>query len=135
MFGATNRAIRMLFAAFISLGCNFASPADVSLGVTFSPEAALAIRDWRRAHGLPQPPESVEVAMPVNRSNAIQKAIHYAGLKGAPADHLLVEASHISSHWHVTIHVRDTPSEKDCIIDVSDALANSNVTAESALDG
>lgn len=135
MFHTTNRAIRMLFATFISLGSNLASPADVALEVTFSPEAALAIRDWRRAHGLPQPPESVEVAMPVNRSNAIQKAIYYAGLKGASPDRLVVEASHISSHWHVTIHVRDTPYEKDCIIDVSDALANSKVSAESALNG
>ncbi|MEO7326288.1 MAG: hypothetical protein ABIW82_15810 [Dokdonella sp.] len=135
MFGTTNRAIRMLFAAFISLGCNLARPADVALGVTFSPEAALAVRDWRRAHGLPQPPESVEVAMPANRSNAIQKALHYAGLMSALRDDLLVEASHISSHWHVTIHVRDTPYEKDCIIDVSDALANSKVTSESSLDG
>lgn len=135
MFDNTNRAIRILFAAFVSLGCTCASSADVALGVTFSPEAAHAIRDWRRAHGLPQPPEPGEEKMPLNGSNAIQKAIRYAGLQGAPRDDLVVDASHISSHWHVTIHVRNTSFEKDCIIDVSDALANSRVTAESTLDG
>ena len=33
---------------------------DVGLTVTMSPDAARAIRDWRRANGLPQPPETVE---------------------------------------------------------------------------
>ncbi|MEO7326256.1 MAG: hypothetical protein ABIW82_15645 [Dokdonella sp.] len=66
---------------------------------------------------------------------AIQKATRYAGLHSTPHNARVIDASHISSHWLVTIHVRDRASEKDCIIDVSDALANSRVAAESTLDG
>jgi len=106
--------------------------ADVGLGITFSPEAAHMIRDWRRANGLPQAPEANEIQAPLNSSNAIEKAIHGAGLQNATRDDLVVAASHLSSHWLVTIHVANTPDDSDYVIEVSDAVANSRGASQKA---
>lgn len=47
-------ALFMGFALFARSAC----AGDIGLSVTMSPEAARLIRDWRRANGLPQPPEA-----------------------------------------------------------------------------
>jgi hypothetical protein len=99
--------------------------AEVGLGITFSPEAAHMIRDWRRAHGLPQGPEAAETQAPLDSSNAVAKAIRASGLQDATHDDLVVAASHFASHWLVTIHVANTPDNSDYVIEVADAVANS----------
>ena len=104
--------------------------ADVGLGITFSPEAAHMIRDWRRANGLPQAPETNDIRAPLDSSNAIEKAIRGAGLQNATRDDLVVAAAHLPSHWLVTIHVANTPDDADYVIEVSDAVANSRGTAQ-----
>jgi hypothetical protein len=120
-----NRFTRLLVGAIIALGCVCgANAAEVGLGITFSPEAAHMIRDWRRAHGLPQAPETTQVQAPPDGSNAIEKAIRYAGLEGAARNDLVVAVSRLSSHWQVTIHVTNTPDSSDYVIEVADAAAN-----------
>jgi hypothetical protein len=49
--------------------------ADVGVAVSMSPDAARVIRDWRRAHGLPQPPEAEEVRVQV-RGDTTPGATH-----------------------------------------------------------
>ena len=123
---SARRFCKMLFALISALGyVPGVYAADVGLGITFSPEAAHMIRDWRRANGLPQAPEANEIHAPLDSSNAIEKAIHGAGLQNATRDDLVVAASHLSSHWLVTIHVANTPDDADYVIEVSDAVANS----------
>lgn len=49
--------------------------ADVGVAVSMSPDAARVIRDWRRAHGLPQSPEAEEVKAQVH-ADATPGATH-----------------------------------------------------------
>jgi hypothetical protein len=120
------RVVQLLFAAIAALCfAPGAHAADVGLGISFSPEAARVIRDWRRAHGLPQAPEADDLKAPLSSSNAIEKAIRCAGLQDAIRDDLVVAAAHLPSRWQVTIHVANTPNNSDYVIEVADAVANS----------
>jgi hypothetical protein len=64
-----------LLSGAAMLGSTDVAAADVGVAVSMSPDAARVIRDWRRAHGLPQPPEADEVQAPA-RVESIPAAIH-----------------------------------------------------------
>jgi hypothetical protein len=61
-FRAYHRAAGILLAVFVAIShISTGMAAEVNLGITFSPEAARMVRDWRRANGLPQAAEQGEV--------------------------------------------------------------------------
>src|SRR5690348_9207605 len=57
-----------------------AGAAEASVTVSLSPESARMIRDWRRAHGLPQAPEE-DAQTPSRRHEAMVSALRLAGVE------------------------------------------------------
>jgi hypothetical protein len=52
------RVTGILLAVLVAIShVSTGAAAEVNLGITFSPEAARMVRDWRRANGLPQAAE------------------------------------------------------------------------------
>ena len=93
--------------------------AETSLTISWSPEAARMIRDWRRTHGLPQAPEDGDPPRTRGLEEAaIQKALTLGGLSTQSVARARIAATHMGSYWNVAIH----GPEGDFAIDVADAV-------------
>lgn len=117
------RALLIVLALMFCGGFRPCAAADVSVTIAISPELAFQVREWRRAHGLPQAPEEAAQHKAIGDSRpAVERALQLAGLSGLSPDAMQVSAVHERSYWHVTIARLDA-SEAPYEIDVADALA------------
>jgi len=128
---------RTVWTCLLMLACMVgyharAHAAEVSVSVSLSEDAAYMIREWRRAHGLPQAPESAGEARATakrlamsDRGTATQKALHLMGFDGVQPEDLQVSARHDGSYWQVSIKLLSDTSGSVHVVEVADSIAAS----------
>jgi hypothetical protein len=98
-----------------------AAAADVMLTVAISPDVAYQVREWRRAHGLPQAPEAAPPHAVSDGRGAIEQALQLIGIEDQSRNELRVSVVRVGAHWQVTIESQG--DDPDYVVDVADAIA------------
>jgi hypothetical protein len=125
---ATRQSVAGIFFGIALCWCAStvdAGAAEASVAISFSPESARMIRDWRRAHGLPQGPEADDAQTSNIRREAMASALRLSGVEHVAAENLDVATTHIGSHWQVVIRSRDDSGRGEWIVDVGDSALRS----------
>jgi hypothetical protein len=100
-----------------------ASAAQTSLAIEWPAESARLIRDWRRAHGLPQAPEQVDVLdRPQAAARAIEKALTFPGIKASGAEQTRAVATHMDGFWYVSFRLPNAGSGDRMVVEIADKL-------------
>jgi len=99
-----------------------ASAAEGALNVAISPEVAHLVREWRRAHGLPQAPEATVPGPVSDGRGAIRPALRLIGIDEVSASGLRISVVRSDAHWRVTIEAPG--DDPDYVVDVADSIAS-----------
>lgn len=95
--------------------------AESTLAVTISPDVAYYVREWRRAHGLPQ---EAEVASPdklADGGGAVEPALRLIGIADQSPDDLRISVMQVGAHWRV--FVESLSDNRRYVVDVADSIA------------
>ncbi len=98
-----------------------ADAADVALDIAISPEAAYLVREWRRAHGLPQEPEATPPPATAQGRGAIDQALRLIGVEDRATNDVRASAVRVGAHWRVTVEAQG--EEPAYVVDVADSIA------------
>jgi hypothetical protein len=99
-----------------------AGAAEVTLNIAISPDVAYLVREWRRAHGLPQEPEAAPSRPVADGRGAILQALRLIGIDDRSPNGVRPSVVREGAHWRVTIESRG--DDPDYVVDVADSIAN-----------